>query len=208
MAAVLRQRRPVADQAGLDSRGRLDNLRGALAVVPGGVRMLCGAPVVLVDDLVTTGASLAEAARAVRTATGGDPERHEDLMDPSGGAAQVGWMDGAARMDPSGGAAQVGWIGGAAQVGRMDDGGGGTGGEEGVGEAEGGMCGGGAGAVYGGVTREGRRVKPPGAREEGRGGTPAGASGSHGSGGSGCPGDVLFAAVVAASPDSFEINRN
>ncbi|MEU3844980.1 ComF family protein [Streptomyces sp. NPDC028635] len=66
VAAVLRQRRAVADQAGLDSRERLANLSGALAVVPGGGRLLAQGPVVLVDDLMTTGASLGEAARAVR----------------------------------------------------------------------------------------------------------------------------------------------
>ncbi|MFC9288282.1 ComF family protein [Streptomyces sp. NPDC057052] len=69
VAAVLRQRRVVADQTGLNSRQRSDNLRGALAVAAGGARLLCDADaVVLVDDLVTTGASLAEAARAVRAA--------------------------------------------------------------------------------------------------------------------------------------------
>ncbi|MFE5143702.1 ComF family protein [Streptomyces fagopyri] len=71
---VLRQRRAVADQAGLNSRQRLRNLAGALEVAPEGVRLLAGAGrVVLVDDLMTTGASLAEAARAVRVAvTGAD----------------------------------------------------------------------------------------------------------------------------------------
>lgn len=65
--AVLRQRRAVADQAGLNSRQRLDNLAGALQVVAGGARLLAGGNgVVLVDDLMTTGASLTEAARAVR----------------------------------------------------------------------------------------------------------------------------------------------
>ncbi|MXM63224.1 ComF family protein [Streptomyces sp. HUCO-GS316] len=68
VAAVLRQRRTVADQSGLNSRQRLDNLAGALAVAPAGARLLFGGPVVLVDDLMTTGASIAEAVRAVRAA--------------------------------------------------------------------------------------------------------------------------------------------
>jgi adenine/guanine phosphoribosyltransferase-like PRPP-binding protein len=67
--AVLRQRRAVADQSGLNSRQRLDNLAGALEVAAEGVRLLAsGGRVVLVDDLMTTGASMAEAARAVRAA--------------------------------------------------------------------------------------------------------------------------------------------
>ncbi|MGW7818949.1 ComF family protein [Streptomyces puniciscabiei] len=66
VAAVLRQRRPTADQAGLDARQRLANLAGALEVTAGGGRLLGAGHVVLVDDLITTGASLAEAARAVR----------------------------------------------------------------------------------------------------------------------------------------------
>ena len=70
---VLRQRRPVADQSGLGARQRQANLAGALEVVAGGERLLAGGRVVLVDDLMTTGASLTEAARAVRAA--GGPER-------------------------------------------------------------------------------------------------------------------------------------
>ncbi|MCN9244750.1 ComF family protein [Streptomyces sp. RY43-2] len=68
VAAVLRQRRAVADQSGLGSRERLANLAGALEVARGGAGLLAGGRVVLVDDLMTTGASLAEAARAVREA--------------------------------------------------------------------------------------------------------------------------------------------
>ncbi len=70
VAAVLRQRRPVLDQAGLDARRRLANLEGALEVTAGGGRLLDAGRVVLVDDLITTGASLAEAARALREAAG------------------------------------------------------------------------------------------------------------------------------------------
>ncbi|MEU8570116.1 phosphoribosyltransferase family protein [Streptomyces pathocidini] len=67
---VLRQRRAVADQSGLTARQRLDNLTGALAVPVDGAGVLGAAPAVLVDDVMTTGASLAEAARALRAAGG------------------------------------------------------------------------------------------------------------------------------------------
>ncbi|MET7284225.1 ComF family protein [Streptomyces sp. NPDC005573] len=137
---VLRQRRRVADQAGLGARERRENLAGALEVVAGGARLLDGGRVVLVDDLITTGASLAEAARALREAAG----RRHRIQD------------------------------------RVN------------------------GAVYEAVTREGRWEQSTGSRSE-RG------KRVHGAPGMRVPqvaGEAPRAAVIAAPPDSFEINRN
>ncbi|MDQ8705832.1 ComF family protein [Streptomyces sp. LHD-70] len=67
--SVLLQRRRVMDQSGLNSRQRMANMSGALEVAPGAERLLAGRRVVLVDDLMTTGASLAEGARALTAAT-------------------------------------------------------------------------------------------------------------------------------------------
>jgi predicted amidophosphoribosyltransferase len=63
--SALAQARPVADQAGLGARAREQNLAGAFRLRR---PLSTGAAVVLVDDLVTTGSSLTEAARVVREA--------------------------------------------------------------------------------------------------------------------------------------------
>jgi hypothetical protein len=137
--AVLRQRHAVADQSGLGARQRRDNLAGALAVVPGGARLLRGrGPVVLVDDLMTTGASLAEAARAVREADA-VPDEREAGAHPYRTAKS---------------------------------------------------------AVYSSAAREGREERKSGPRMTGP------------DGGGDVIREVICAAVVAASPDAFEINRN
>ncbi|MEV5510526.1 ComF family protein [Streptomyces orinoci] len=71
VAPVLAQRRTVADQAGLDARQRRANVAGALAVSRGAGHLWReSGEVVLVDDLMTTGSSLLEAARAVRASGG------------------------------------------------------------------------------------------------------------------------------------------
>ncbi|WP_405976698.1 ComF family protein [Streptomyces sp. NBC_00988] len=142
VVAVLRQRRWVADQSGLNSRERMGNLAGALEVVEGGARLLVGGPVVLVDDLMTTGASLREAARAVREAITG-------------------------------------------------------GGEVGA-----------TAAVYARVSREGREEhngRSNGRPLENGRDMALSAPGIVSVNG---PADLICAAVIAASPDSFEINRN
>ncbi|GAA3751164.1 ComF family protein [Salinactinospora qingdaonensis] len=65
---VLRHTRRVADQVGLDITARRANLAGALTVPRSAVRRVRHRRVIVVDDVLTTGATVAEAARALTEA--------------------------------------------------------------------------------------------------------------------------------------------
>lgn len=67
-APCLRGVRGVGDQAGLDRQARAQNLAGAFACRPAWRAVMLDARCVVVDDVVTTGATLTEAARALRAA--------------------------------------------------------------------------------------------------------------------------------------------
>jgi hypothetical protein len=164
VVAVLRQQRVVADQSGLNSRQRMANLAGALSVVAGGGRLLAGSRVVLVDDLMTTGASLAEATRAVREAVGQASAARRD-----GRACEA--YGGTRAFDPYGE-----W-------------------------AEPDSCA--VSPVYARVRWEGSEERRSGAQERTHG-----PSAGLRMAGTNRAGNVIRAAVVAASPDSFELNRN
>lgn len=62
---ALRHRRRVLDQAELDARDRWANLDGAIGVAPAWSARLAEARVVLLDDVITTGATVRECARAL-----------------------------------------------------------------------------------------------------------------------------------------------
>ena len=70
-SGLLAQRKGLADQADLDAVQRAANLRGGLRLAGGIDSLRCrpdGPALVVVDDLVTTGASLTEAVRCLETA--------------------------------------------------------------------------------------------------------------------------------------------
>ena len=65
---VLRMSRATRDQAGLGVQARAENLAGSVRVPPRRASAVAGRELVLVDDVVTTGATLAESARALQAA--------------------------------------------------------------------------------------------------------------------------------------------
>lgn len=87
VARRLRVRRRVRDQGELDAVSRADNVAGAFVAT----RPLAGRTCIVIDDVVTTGSTLAEARRALRAA-GADvafaatvaatPLRHAPLQGP------------------------------------------------------------------------------------------------------------------------------
>jgi predicted amidophosphoribosyltransferase len=60
--------RSVADQAGLGRAARAGNVAGAMRIRAGAQRVIGGRPCVVVDDVVTTGATALEAVRALGAA--------------------------------------------------------------------------------------------------------------------------------------------
>lgn len=66
--SLLLRLRDTPAQSGLQRAQRLQNLRGAFALAPPRAAQMRGARLVLVDDVMTTGASLASAAHTLREA--------------------------------------------------------------------------------------------------------------------------------------------
>lgn len=67
---ALRHSRPVTDQVGLTHQERAYNLAGALSVRRAARSRLPLRDIVIVDDVMTSGSTIAEAARAIRAAGG------------------------------------------------------------------------------------------------------------------------------------------
>lgn len=69
---VLQRTRATAQQVGLTYQQRIDNVRGAFAVPENMAAQVCQARVVLLDDVITTGATVAACATALRKAGAGE----------------------------------------------------------------------------------------------------------------------------------------
>lgn len=61
---ALERVRKTAQQVGLTRRERAENVRGAFRATPTGIMRITGRPVLLVDDVLTTGATMEAASRA------------------------------------------------------------------------------------------------------------------------------------------------
>ena len=61
----MRRRRATPSQAGLSRAQRQRNVQGAFRVVEDAKGLLAGRRVVLIDDVLTTGATVSECARAI-----------------------------------------------------------------------------------------------------------------------------------------------
>jgi ComF family protein len=65
---ALKRRRRTPPQVGLTRDQRRQNVAGAFVVAPGRTARLAGAKVVLIDDVITTGATAEACARALKQA--------------------------------------------------------------------------------------------------------------------------------------------
>lgn len=72
LASTLIRVKPTSRQVGLSARARKHNVRGAFAITPGREADISGKRVVLVDDVYTTGATVATAARRLKKAGAAD----------------------------------------------------------------------------------------------------------------------------------------
>jgi ComF family protein len=67
-SGILTRKRPTKTQTNLSRRNRLKNVRGAFSVAAGRKVLINGKSVLLVDDVVTTGATTGQCATALREA--------------------------------------------------------------------------------------------------------------------------------------------
>jgi ComF family protein len=72
LAATLIRVKRTSQQVGLGAKAREDNVRGAFAIAKGCENDIFGKRIVLVDDVYTTGATVAAASRTLRKAGAAD----------------------------------------------------------------------------------------------------------------------------------------
>jgi ComF family protein len=72
LTAALKRRRATAQQVGLSRSARAVNVQGAFAVTPEGKAAICGKRLVLVDDVLTSGATIDACARVLLRAGAGN----------------------------------------------------------------------------------------------------------------------------------------